>query len=151
MRKYLILFSVLIALGFISDYFFTPCQDFHQARLSVGQTSINVALATTSVEQARGLMYCRVLPADSGMLFIYSQPQQTPFWMKNMSIPLDIIWIKDSQIFAIMENLPPAKAQSQPPLYTPHAPYDSVLELSSGATRQQGIKVGDSIILDINS
>jgi len=151
MIKYLILFPILIAIGLISDYLFTPCRDFHQARLGVGRTSINVALATTPSEQARGLMDCRSLPADSGMFFIFPQPQQTPFWMKNMLIPLDIIWIKNSQVLAIMESLPPAEAESQPPLYFPHAPYDSVLELPAGVAKRQSIKVGDSIILDTNS
>lgn len=149
--KYIILFIILITLGITTDYFYTPCRDFHQGRVRVGESSLNVALANTTQEHAMGLMYCRAMSNDSGMFFIFQKPQQSPFWMKHMLISLDILWIKNGRIFAIMENIPPADSLVQPQLYLPNEPYDSVLEVPSGVTEQQGIQVGDSIVLDINS
>ena len=35
------------------------------------------------------------LPEDQGMLFIYDEPQDLSYWMKNTLISLDIIFIDD--------------------------------------------------------
>jgi len=42
---------------------------------------IDIEIADTPQEQARGLMYRRSLPADAGMLFIFDSSQPRVFWM----------------------------------------------------------------------
>lgn len=51
---------------------------------------ITVEIATTSEEKAKGLMYRKDLPKDTGMLFIFDNEQRLSFWMKNTYIPLTI-------------------------------------------------------------
>lgn len=47
-------------------------------------------LALTEIERLRGLMGCRGLASDEGMLFVYSIAEARGFWMKNVPIDLDI-------------------------------------------------------------
>lgn len=58
-------------------------------RLNNGKT-IRVRLALTDLERMRGLMGCRSLDEDEGMLFVYPTAEQRAFWMKNVPIDLDI-------------------------------------------------------------
>ena len=50
-------------------------------------------VARTFAEKTTGLMYRSSLPMKNGMLFLFSFPWLRIFWMKNVSIPLDIIFI----------------------------------------------------------
>lgn len=44
-------------------------------------------------EKMKGLMYRSNLPEDGGMLFLFWLPWLRVFWMRNVAIPLDIIFI----------------------------------------------------------
>ena len=55
--------------------------------------SIKCEVAKNLSEKMKGLMYRDFLPPDRGMLFSFSFPWIRFFWMKNMKIPLDIIFV----------------------------------------------------------
>src|SRR6516162_9040162 len=53
-------------------------------------------LADTMLQQldlTRGMMFRDSLAQDRGMLCVYRKEQKTPFWMFQVKIPLDIIWM----------------------------------------------------------
>jgi len=50
-------------------------------------------VAKTFSEKTTGLMYRSSLPMENGMLFLFWFSWFRIFWMKNVSIPLDIIFI----------------------------------------------------------
>lgn len=56
------------------------------------KVSVRVEIADDNQERARGLMHREHLDTDAGMLFVFDQPQQLSFWMKNTLIPLDILY-----------------------------------------------------------
>lgn len=58
--------------------------------LELGERVIFVQLALTPQEQIQGLMYREELPANHGMLFVFTTPEKRSFWMHNTLIPLDI-------------------------------------------------------------
>lgn len=58
-------------------------------RFNNGKT-VRVRLALTEIERLRGLMGCRALPENEGMLFVYPDADQRAFWMKNVPVDLDI-------------------------------------------------------------
>ncbi len=95
-------FACLVAVCFLSSLsFMQNCS----AESNTGATAIfldskgqklctfKVELAMTQEEQSRGLMFRKVLPAGSGMLFLNSEDEMRSFWMRNTYIPLDILFI----------------------------------------------------------
>ncbi|MFB2979078.1 DUF192 domain-containing protein, partial [Microseira sp. BLCC-F43] len=71
------------------------------AKALVANQVIGLEVARTPQQQAVGLMYRTELPANRGMLFLIHPPQTVNFWMKNVQIHLDILFLKDGVIKAI--------------------------------------------------
>lgn len=61
--------------------------------LRVFGADVTAQVARTPEQQDLGLMYRTHLGANDGMLFVFSSPSQTCFWMKNTLIPLSIAFI----------------------------------------------------------
>ena len=103
---------------------------------------IAVEVAPDDDTRAQGLMYRDHLADDRGMVFLFPQAGEYPFWMKNTLIPLDMIWI-DAQhrIVHIAHDVPPCKADPCPS-YPPHAMATSVLELAAGVAAKHHLADG---------
>jgi uncharacterized protein len=74
-----------------------------------GQPSVDLTcdVAHTYAEKTKGLMYRSLLPTNQGMLFPFWFSWYRTFWMKNVFIPLDIIFInKKFKVVAIHETNP---------------------------------------------
>ncbi|MDO5605178.1 MAG: DUF192 domain-containing protein [Paracoccus sp. (in: a-proteobacteria)] len=71
------------------------CRDDLAIFPAAGAT-FQVEIADTPEARARGLMLREALRPESGMLFIYEQPQPASFWMKNTLIALDIIFMDET-------------------------------------------------------
>ncbi len=117
-------------------------------RFNVGSASYAVEIATSTMDQARGLSYRQTLPQNQGMLFIFNQPEDRKFWMLGMKFPLDFIWIREGLVVAISENIPPPKGVSMPQVIDPLEATDMVLEVNAGEIAKQGIKVGQKTNLE---
>ena len=115
--------------------------------IKVGDKELLVTVTQTKEEKARGLMGVSSLENNSGMLFILEPNSQPPFWMKNMLISIDIIWINDGQITQIHENLPPLKEGETPRFYIANDPVDYALEVPSGWAKENNIEAGTSVDL----
>jgi len=122
---------------------------YDQKVVSVGNVKLNVLLAATDAQKQLGLGHRKNLDQFSGMLFHFNKA--TPgFWMKDMLIPIDIIWISENTIIAINKNIPPPSSQDpQPlPIYSPPSPIDYVLEVNAGFSDKYGIKIGDTVTIE---
>lgn len=107
--------------------------------------SISAELAVTPEERARGLMFRENIAFDQGMLFIFEREDVYSFWMKNMLIPLDLIWLdREKRIVHIERCIPPCKEEPCPS-YTPKVPAQYVLELKAGSVERRGIKIFDRL------
>ncbi|MCP5467974.1 MAG: DUF192 domain-containing protein [Deltaproteobacteria bacterium] len=101
-----------------------------------------VEIADSPQEISQGLMYRQELDQDRGMLFIFNELNETPFWMKNTLIPLDIIFIgADKKIISIIQSATP---QTTTPRYA-EAPYLYVLEINGGLSQELGISPGQQL------
>ena len=110
---------------------------------------INLEVATTAQEQSMGLMFRPELPADRGMLFPFRRARIARFWMNNVPVSLDMIFIRQGKIIAIANSVPPCTTKPEDcPLYGPDVPVDSVLELRAGRAAELELEVGNEVILE---
>lgn len=108
---------------------------FEQPNDSVIRT-IDIEIADTDQERARGLMFRRSMGYDRGMLFIFDEADTGGFWMKNTAMPLDIIFVgPDSQVVSIAERTTPFSEE----LIRPAAPKQFVVEVRAGFVDRFGI------------
>jgi uncharacterized membrane protein (UPF0127 family) len=117
---------------------------------------IDLELARTPQDHERGLMFRDSLPADSGMLFVYTAEARESYWMYNTLIPLSIAFIaRDGTIVDIqdMARLPDPSDQSQAArfVYPSAAPYWYALEVNSGWFLDHGVGVGQQIAFCLGS
>ncbi len=110
-----------------------------------GET-IQLEVAQTPEQQAIGLMFRESLADDRGMLFPFAQERIASFWMKNVSMSLDMIFLNGNQIVSIAADVPPCKAEPCP-IYGPGALVNKVIELRGGRAKELGIKAGDKIMI----
>ena len=101
-----------------------------------------VELAKNNKERQRGLMFRKEMELSNGMMFIYDRPQSVSFWMKNTSIPLDIIFVDEAGIITkIFEN---ARPFSKTSIFGGHD-VKYVLEINAGLAKSLDIKKGGLI------
>ena len=106
---------------------------------------IQLEVATTSQQQALGLMYRPELPADRGMLFQFSSPRPANFWMKNVPVPLDMVFLRQGEVQAIAAEVPPCISEPCPTYGPGRVLIDQVIELRSGRAAELGLEVGDRV------
>lgn len=116
----------------------------------VGPAELQLTIAETPYQRARGLQHVEMLEPDAGMYFAFEEPGLHTFWMINTLIPLDFLWIADNEVVDITTDVQPEPgvATNQLRRYAPTQPVDAVIELNAGAAEQYGIAIGDSVSLD---
>lgn len=105
---------------------------------------VNVEIAETHDEKAKGLMFRESLCDNCGMLFVFGDLDYRSFWMKNTLIPLDIIFVDDNFLIVDIKYEVPCTTEICD-TYSNKAKY--VLEVNGGFTKENNINVGDKIVL----
>src|SRR3989339_564311 len=113
------------------------------SRVSIAGTEIKVDLALTSEQKARGLSGRESLAEDQGMLFIFDYTTRHPFWMKDMLIPIDMIWIDENGFVVYVAE--DARPESYPALFGTNVESKYVLEVVSGFAKFHQLKIGDKV------
>lgn len=109
-----------------------------------GEYTINAYRALTAEARERGLSGTKYLSKNDGMLFEFPYENQWYFWMKDMSIPIDIIWIDaNNNVVHVEKNLSP---DTYPESFGPKSNALYVLEVASGVSEKVNLKIGDKII-----
>jgi uncharacterized membrane protein (UPF0127 family) len=109
--------------------------------LTVGFFQITAEVAEKPEERAVGLMGRRSLPPNHGMLFVFEQPSQQCFWMRNTPLPLTIAFIAEDGKIVNFADMVPFSEQ-------PHCsakPVKFALEMTRGWFQQRGVLPNDVI------
>ncbi len=103
---------------------------------------VQVELAQTKAERERGLGGRESLPKGQGMLFVFEKDDRYAFWMKNVSFPIDIIWLSNTgSVVYIASNVSP---DTYPMTYVSKDPARYVLEVPAGFVNRYGVQIGDT-------
>ena len=165
MKKFIIQSILLIVVIFLGTFFyvkgssvipapFLPSQNT-LTNLKINDYKIQVEVADTQEKRSKGLGGRETLATDSGMLFVFEREDKYPFWMKGLKFPLDFVWIKDTKVVDITENVPviperaytvaPPNIDPNIPIYQSKEPIDKLLEVNAGFVAQHEIKIGDTV------
>ncbi|MBL8230748.1 MAG: DUF192 domain-containing protein [Bryobacterales bacterium] len=99
-------------------------------------------------DMARGMMFRKSLAEDRALLFIHPKSGRYAYWMHNVQVPLDILWMdKERRIVEIHANTPPCLEQDpvRCPQYGGKADSQFVLELGGGQAAKLGLREGQTI------
>lgn len=119
------------------------CPSFQETDIRINeQQQISVGIADTPETRQQGLSGCSEVPEGYGLLFVLDSPQIPGFWMKDMLIPIDIVWINNGQVVGVETNVQPPEngtKDSDLPGYSPPGLVTHVLELAAGGAEKLGI------------
>ena len=76
------------------------------AEATIAGETIELEVAETPRQQQLGLMFRKELPDNRGMLFPFSQPRPARFWMRNVPVGLDMIFLYQGEVQGIAEAPP---------------------------------------------
>lgn len=110
---------------------------------SLGQ----IEIVDTPQTRAQGLSGRAEVPTDYGLLFIFPEKGNYGFWMKDMLVPIDILWIADDgTILGIAAEVQP---ETYPEAFYPPEPVRYVLETRAGEAQLRGWSVGTVLALPL--
>ena len=109
--------------------------------------SINCEIAKSLKSKMEGMMNRESLLENSGMIFPFLIPEHRFFWMKNVKIPLDIIFVnRKLEIIYIHEAL--VEQGFFHKIYWSHGFCKYVIECNMGFCKKHKIKKKDKLILE---
>jgi uncharacterized protein len=96
-------------------------------------------------DRAMGLMFRESLPQDRALLFIFQNLDFHGIWMKNCKFPIDIVWLDENrEVVHVAAGVPPCK-KDPCPTYQPLRRAAYVIEMNSGAAKQNQVKTGAQV------
>jgi uncharacterized membrane protein (UPF0127 family) len=116
-------------------------QNLAATTLKVGMHSIRAQLAITPIQRQIGLMHRREMPTQEGMLFVFDEPSQQCFWMRNTLIPLSIAFLADDGTVVNVADMKPQSDDS----HCSAKPVRFALEMNQGWFAKRGVKPGTRI------
>jgi hypothetical protein len=109
--------------------------------LNAGIHNIVAELAKRPDERAVGLMHRPSMPPNHGMLFVFEQPAQQCFWMKNTLLPLSIAFLADDGTVVNIADMKPMSDDS----HCSAKPVRFALEMNQGWFAKRGVKAGSRL------
>jgi uncharacterized membrane protein (UPF0127 family) len=100
-----------------------------------------VEVATSPSQRQLGLMHRESLRENGGLLMVFNREHKVSIWMKNVLIPLDVVWISSTGEVVDSRSLPVCQANPCS-IYQPEQPARYVLEVAAG---QFPLKIGDKV------
>jgi uncharacterized membrane protein (UPF0127 family) len=102
----------------------------------------DVEIAESDDAQERGLMFRTGLDETAGMVFAFKIAHQAVFWMKNTCIPLDMVFVDESNRVIGVVTAPPLNEEPrQVPGFSKF-----VVELAAGVAKKTGIALGTTFV-----
>ena len=106
--------------------------------LTAGFHRIEAEVAADSQNRQIGLMNRKAMPAQRGMLFVFTEKNTHCMWMRNTFIPLSVAFIDDQGVIINIEDMQPQTENN----HCAKVPARYALEMNLGWFAQRAIKPG---------
>lgn len=119
------------------------------AEVRVGAVTFQVVVADDESERQQGLGSRTAVTDGEGMLFVFPRDAQWAIWMKDMKIPIDIVWLDfNKQVIHVEQSVQP---ETYPARFSPPSNARYVLELTSGMVEKAAIKPGVTVQFNVSA
>lgn len=108
-------------------------------KLWMGAEEVTAELALTRDEITTGMMFRTNVPGNEGMLFVFNEPYQAGFWMKNCPHSLSAAYIDPEGLILEVRRL---EAQNTNSVIAQTDRVQYVLEMDEGWFDRKGIQPG---------
>lgn len=116
--------------------------------VSINGTLFKAYVSDTPAARAQGLSGVRHMKENAAMLFIFPNEGSWGIWMKDMKIPIDILWLdSNKRIVHIEKNISP---ETYPNIFFPRSASLYVIELPAGTIDSLHVSEEDSVVLPEN-
>ena len=119
-----------------------PLSGLPRLKLLVGPKELNTEVCLTHASITKGMMWRTNFPATNGMLFVFRQPFQAAFWMKNVPIPIDVGYLDSEGTLLEVHRLEKFNTNPAP---SKEANVQFALETPEGWYARHGIRPGTLI------
>lgn len=110
--------------------------------LQIGEHSLATEIADTPQTMRLGLMFRSSLGENEGMLFVFPEPRQASFWMRNTYLPLSIAYIDSHGRILEMYDMQPLDETS---IVSASDQILYALEVNQGWFKNRNIQIGAQI------
>ena len=112
------------------------------ADIRIRDSVLTVKVAADPGSRACGLSQRECLSPDEGMLFVFPEPEEVVFWMRDTRIPLSIAFLdEDGRILSIHQARPAQRRER----YASELPALYAIELNRGWFEQHQIAAGEVV------
>lgn len=115
--------------------------DLPRIRLEINGRALVAEVAIDAKSHQRGLMFREHLGRDEGMLFLFADPFQPCFWMKNTPLPLTIAFIDSDGVIVNLADMAPYSLDAHCAI----APVRYALEVNQGWFARNGAGPGTAV------
>jgi uncharacterized membrane protein (UPF0127 family) len=113
--------------------------------LFIGTIPVLVTVADDPESRARGLGGVQSLGENEGKFFVFDEAKKHGIWMKDMVIPIDILWIDDNLSVVHIEK--EVQPNTFPTVFAPPVEARFVLETNSFFVEAMKINIGDRVFV----
>jgi uncharacterized membrane protein (UPF0127 family) len=114
-----------------------------------GASCFIVEVARTPEEKERGLMGRESIGERNGMLFVFGQEGSYGFWMRNMTMAIDLIFIgEDKKVVFVKREAQPCTSDPCE-MISPQQKFMYVLEIGAGISDLLGIEEGTDASISV--
>ncbi|MFZ2126140.1 MAG: DUF192 domain-containing protein [Candidatus Microsaccharimonas sp.] len=116
--------------------------------VEIGSGVFNLVIAKDDPSRVTGLSGVDKLNPNDGLLMAFASDYTWEIWMKDMKVPIDILWLDSSkEIIYIVKNVGPELSTSK--IFRPNTKARYVIELPAGSANNYGISVGEKLEFDV--
>lgn len=120
----------------VGNFSFEPTRQVH-----IGSGVYHLWVADTEDARLKGLSGVKDLERNGGMLFEFPADDTWGMWMKDMEMPIDIVWLdKNKKVVHLVEEASPELSTRV--TFSPDQKARYVIELKAGQIEKAGIRKG---------
>jgi uncharacterized protein len=110
--------------------------------LNINNQCLSLERVDTNQARIKGLSDRDSLAPNTGMLFVFEQPDDQCIWMKDMRFSIDIVWLDEMK--AIKKIEPNVSPETYPASFCQDGT-KYVMELNSGEAEKLGLQIGQKL------